>query len=238
MTVAPRASIIIPTHNQRPEFLEAAISSALSQWVPVEVIVVDDGSTDPVVDQRATVIRHETNRGIAAALNTGIDASHADWICWLSSDDAISDRKVDVQLAAMGSCGSLAGFHAYQVIHEGEVGPGALPLGIMLLPLIWNNHREQRVRMASNCYVNGSTTMIHRRVFDEVGPYDTTFRYAQDWEMWNRIAGKHYWHYTPTVLGVRREHDNLTAQKARDPYQNKAAAEEDARVRSMYGGAA
>ena len=235
MSIQPSASIIIPTYNQRPDFLDAAISSALAQWVPVEVIVVDDGSTVPVTDPRVDVIRHESNRGIAAALNTGIAASHADWICWLSSDDLFTERKVDLQLAAMGTCGAMAGFHAYQVQHEGDVGSAALQAGVCFLPLIWNNHREQQIRMVEGCYVNGSTTMIHRRVFDEVGPYDTTFRYAQDWEMWCRIASRYFWHYTPVVLGVRREHNNLTAQKDRDPAMKRAAIEEDNRVRAMYG---
>jgi glycosyltransferase involved in cell wall biosynthesis len=91
--VTPVASIVIPTYNQRPQYLAEAVNSALGQTVPnVEVIVVDDGSDEPPFADRdlkpenLQIIRHETNRGIAAALNTGIRASSAPWVCWLSSD--------------------------------------------------------------------------------------------------------------------------------------------------------
>jgi len=104
----PLASIVIPTYN-RARLLERAVKSALAQtFQPTEVIVVDDGSTDdtPVVvrglhDSRLRYIRHDTNRGAAAAINTGISAALGAFISFLDSDDVVRPDWIEQCVSAM-----------------------------------------------------------------------------------------------------------------------------------------
>jgi glycosyltransferase involved in cell wall biosynthesis len=96
VTGRPRLSIVIPVYN-RPKEVTRALESCLSQtYDSFEVIVVDDESTDETLDvliQHATgrvkVVRHESNRGVCAARNSGVDAARGDWILFLDSDDAL-----------------------------------------------------------------------------------------------------------------------------------------------------
>lgn len=93
---SPELSIVTATYN-RASALDRCVRSVLTQdfddW---ELVVVDDGSTDATVDvlsgfvdPRIHVIRHEVNRGVCAAKNTGIEAVHGDWFAFLDSDDEL-----------------------------------------------------------------------------------------------------------------------------------------------------
>jgi glycosyltransferase involved in cell wall biosynthesis len=221
---------VIPTFNQKPSYLKAAVHSALAQTVPVEVIVVDDGTTDyalAVTDDTRPVapsndktvwlpsgvklIRQEQNKGIAHALNAGIKAMSTNWFCWLSSDDLIDPRKVEVQQAALIQANAQAGFHIYQILNA-----DGLPLNGMIRPE-WKSLREQQIMLTRQCSINGSTVMIHRAVFDECGLFDPEYQYGQDWEMWNRIGQKFFWYLVDELLGTRRVGDNLTEQIEQEP---------------------
>ncbi len=101
-------SVIIPLYNRREE-IGRAIASALRQsHAPHEIVVVDDSSRDnsasavaALGDQRIRLLRHERNRGAAAARNTGIAAAEGEWIALLDSDDEWEPEKLARQLAAL-----------------------------------------------------------------------------------------------------------------------------------------
>ncbi len=89
--MAPELSIVIPTHD-RPGLLRAAVESALRQDLEVEVIIVDNGSPEPVAlagDPRLRVLRHERSQGGSAARNLGARAAVAPWVMWLDDDDEL-----------------------------------------------------------------------------------------------------------------------------------------------------
>jgi glycosyltransferase involved in cell wall biosynthesis len=229
------ATIIIPTFNTPAGHLEAAVNSAIEQTVPVEVIVIDDGSyeiaTVPgVTDGLVKLIRHDVNKGIAEALNTGFREATTDWLCWVSSDDLISPEKVERQLLAALTTGSKAVFHNYSILVDAN-NEWQMPK-----PPLWYDMDEQQRLLATGCHINGSTTMIHKSVFQKVGLYKSEFRYSQDWEMWNRIGQHFLWHYLPENLGLRRETlGNLTAKLNAPGEANKARGKEDAKIRQIYG---
>ena len=225
------ATIVIPTYNQRVEYLAAAVNSAVAQTVPVEIVIVDDGSDKPVPTKgcpsNVKVLRHDTNKGIATALNTGIQAASTDWLCWLSSDDMIDPNKVECQLEHTIRANVRCSYHPYRVIMRDQLA------GESYLSR-WTTMYQQRLQLANMCDINGSTTMIHRDVFNAVGPYDVEYKYGQDWEMWNRIGQHYLWHAVPILLGTRREGGNLTSHIADDPALRKVRDAEDAKIRARY----
>lgn len=210
-----QATIVVPVWNQRRDWLDEAIASALGQTVPVEVIVVDDGSDVPVeVPSPVRLVRMPWNQGIAAALNAGIAEMTTEWFCWLSSDDLLRAEKVEKQIPL-----GLASFHRYDKIGDNAHGFDVSPA------CPWADIEEQRRYLKQGCWINGSTVMLHRSVFDRVGKFDPQYRIAQDWEMWRRVGEHYLWAWHPDVLGTRREtYENLTmrtqangpARRARD----------------------
>jgi glycosyltransferase involved in cell wall biosynthesis len=260
---APRVTVVIPTYNQKPMYLKAAVLSALNQTVPTEVIVVDDGTTDyelrselvmqphfPAdgialddsgkprrtvwISQRAKLVKHDTNRGISAALNTGVAHMTTDYFCWLSSDDLFSPDKVEKQLNAMLASDAKASFHDYTVIDNTPESFGRYVIGPT-----WASIEEQLRQLRQTCLINGSTVMIHRDVFAAFieDPFDLNLKYGQDWEAWLRIATKFLWLRIPESLGCRREDGNLTSLIAASPEDDprrKRRDEEDQIVRERY----
>ena len=104
----PVVSICMPAYNAE-DYVAAALDSVLGQtWSNLEIIVVNDGSTDGtagVLDRysdeaRVTVI-HQENQGAAAARNRGFEASTGDYIQYLDADDLLHPRKVEAQMAVL-----------------------------------------------------------------------------------------------------------------------------------------
>ncbi|MFC6974687.1 glycosyltransferase family 2 protein [Halomicroarcula sp. GCM10025709] len=104
----PRVSVVVPTYN-RADTVGRAVESALAQTVTdIEVVVVDDGSTDDTAavvtgidDERVRYLAHERNRGRSAARNTGIEAARGEYVAFLDSDDRWLPGKLDRQLAEL-----------------------------------------------------------------------------------------------------------------------------------------
>lgn len=206
---APLATVVIPTYNTPLRYLKAAVLSASHQSVPVEVIIVDDGSTTPVSDdgwpENVRVVHHNANRGIAAALNTGIELMKTNWFVWLSADDLLDPRKVQLQLSLLGQTGGKCSFTRWQAISTEKQKHA------QIAPFFnWKSQDEQRAILGQACAVNGSTVMIHREVFEALGGFDEEYRYGQDWEFWCRVGERYFWFPLDEILTTRREHGNLT----------------------------
>lgn len=102
--VPPLVSILVPSYNTEA-FLVECLESALGQTYPnIEVIVVDDGSTDGSLalarsfEPRGVQVVTQANQGQAAAINTAFKVSHGDYIQYLDADDVLDARKIEVQM--------------------------------------------------------------------------------------------------------------------------------------------
>lgn len=102
-------SVIIPVYNVE-KYLQRCINSVINQtYTNIEIILVDDGSTDACpqicdeyarMDSRITVIHHSHNQGLYAARNSGIDVARGEWLCFVDSDDFVHPRFVEGLLGA------------------------------------------------------------------------------------------------------------------------------------------
>ena len=118
-----RVSVVMPAYNAA-ETLQASMSSALLQThADVELLVVDDRSTDATwdiiqhqaaADPRVVPMRQPRNGGVSAARNAGIEAATGRWIAFLDSDDRWYPDKLATQLEAMREAGAAVGYTAYE----------------------------------------------------------------------------------------------------------------------------
>jgi glycosyltransferase involved in cell wall biosynthesis len=201
-------STIIPVYNAE-EYLAAAIESILAQsYRPLEIIVVDDGSTDgsAAVARQFAAVRyyHQSNMGQGAARNRGLELANGPYLAFLDADDLWAEDKLVKQmdvLAARPEVDMVLG-HATQfrspelASSDGRAAP----------------HQEQ----ALPCHLPGAM-LIRRRAFDRVGPFDARLRVAEpvDWFARAREVGVRMVMLPDIVLKRRLHDDNLGVRERR-----------------------
>lgn len=195
MLVGPRVSVVIAAYNAE-DYLGAAISSCLTQTHPeVETVVVDDGSTDGTAKvaaaygDRITFVRQD-NAGCAAARNTAIAHSTGDYIAVCDSDDILMPHHVETCLATLRAAPARTWVCADAVqFTDAGLGGHVLPYG-----QIPADEQRAAILQANIATVFG---FVSRAMLDEVGLFDSSLRYAEDWDLWTRaiFAG---WRVTAT----------------------------------------
>lgn len=190
MSRLPRVSAIITAFNGGP-FIADAIESVLAQSMPVhELFVIDDGSTDetfaivePYIELGVRLIRQE-NRGIAGARNRGIAESTGDLIAFLDCDDLWAPEKTAVQvqhLIEKPDTGLVTCDIWWWDVQTNQRQMKQLPIG--------STQAAIRRRLAIRNYIgNASGVLIPRRVLEAVGNFDPKQIWAEDWDLWVRIA--------------------------------------------------
>jgi hypothetical protein len=185
----PEVSVVVPTH-QRAELLPRLLRSVLGQsGVDLELIVVDDGSSDGTGellahchDPRLRVLRHERSRGVAAARNSGTEAARGRWVAWCDDDDVWAPGKLTLQLQALAQAPGARwcnGGSAY-------VDP-ALRLSRVRRCPDPQTVAEDLLRINA-VTGGGSGVLADRALVGELGGFDTTLSMYADWDMWARLA--------------------------------------------------
>lgn len=180
-------SVVIPCYNQG-RFLGDAVESVLRQsYQPVEVVVVNDGSTDNTseVASRYPAIRYVggANQGVAEARNTGFRASTGDYVQFLDADDRLTQDSISAHLRCFAE-NPEAGFVAGDIELIDVTGGRVIPLRRKAALL--KNHYEQLLK--ANCITNTIAVLFRRGVLDQVGGFRGFFSPAEDYELLLRAA--------------------------------------------------
>ena len=199
-------SVIIPTYNYA-RYLPEAIDSALGQtYAPVEVIVVDDGSTDATPDvlaaygDRIRVLR-QTNQGVAVARNAGIAAARGEYLAFLDSDDIWCPRKLELQIARFDMDPSLGLVHCGLETFDGEGQPSEVRLRGM------EGHvAHDMLRFNNDVIMTGSNIIVPKRVAEEIGGFDSRLPPSEDWDFCYRVATRYPIGFVAEVLVRYRKH--------------------------------
>ena len=179
-------SVILPTYN-RAWALKEAIDSVLSQDYPhIELIVIDDGSTDPTQEllepyrDRITVLTQE-NKGVSAARNVGIRKSRGSLIALLDSDDAWDKRKISCQV-------DFFKMHPEALICQTE--EIWIRNGKRVNPQKKHQKPSGMIFEASLhlCLVSPSAVMMRKELFDLKGHFNEDFIVCEDYDLWLRVS--------------------------------------------------
>ncbi|WP_169741597.1 glycosyltransferase family 2 protein [Beijerinckia mobilis] len=190
-SAVPTLSIVIPAYNVA-NYIRPAVESALAQtFTDLEVIVVDDGSTDTtpailadlVHTSRGGLLRiiRQENRGLSGARNTGIQQARGAFIGFLDGDDIWLPEKAAKQIDLMKKDPSIGiSFSHSEYLTENGRRTGTILFSPKAQPSLHDLIRRNHLG-------NGSTVIARRECFEQVGLFRTELRSCEDYEMWCRI---------------------------------------------------
>ena len=179
-------SVIIPTYN-RKNLLKRALHSVSNQtFVPQEIIVVDDGSSDGTKDwvlERFPDVRYiyQDNSGVSSARNSGIKEAIGSWIAFLDSDDEWMSNKLEQQKGVINS------FQEAWLCHTNEIW---IRNGVRVNQM--KKHQKYGGNVFENCLdicrISPSSVLIKKEVFEMVGLFDESLKVCEDYDLWLRIT--------------------------------------------------
>ena len=184
-----KVSVIIPTLN-RINTLPRAIDSVIAQsFKSIEIIVVDNGSSDGSVKMLkkyypTVKVIHEHKVGVSASRNKGIKYASSPWIAFLDSDDAWDQKKLEKQVNHLHNS-----HDKYRLIHTNEIW-------IRNGKKINQMKKHQKFggyifnECLSLCCVSPSSVLIDRSIFDDMGLFNENLPVCEDYDMWLRICSK------------------------------------------------
>lgn len=210
-------SIIIPTFN-RCDFIHSAIESAINQSEIVEIIVVDDGSSDNtenVVKSIDYPIKYfyQNNKGVSAARNLGIREASGDYLIFLDSDDIITPDKIDIQAKILNSNSDVSIVYSRwrTTLIDGtelrEVGIDHTP---NVLPTL----------LCKNIVVIHSC-LFRSDAIRQIGGFDEDLIQLEDWDLLLRLALNEYkFSFTSDITAIYRLHSNNISYSRQETLNN------------------
>jgi glycosyltransferase involved in cell wall biosynthesis len=210
-------SVVVPTHDRRRLLVQTLGSILRQQGVDLEVIVVDDGSTDGTAaavaglgDARVRLLRHDRPRGVSAARNTGIAAARGEWLGFCDDDDLWAPDKLARQLQAARDTGR-------HWVYTGEVHVDVDGLVVGGAPPMPPAALVERLGQANVVPGGCSGVVLRRDALAREELFDGhRYRLFEDWDLWIRLArrGPPAWVSAPLV-GYRIHPGNASHDTAR-----------------------
>jgi len=205
MNKAPRITVVIPVYNGA-NFLRCAIDSAINQtYNNIEVLIVDDGSTDNGRTQAIAksygskvVYFYKKNGGVSSALNLGIRNMSGDYFSWLSHDDLYLPKRIEILVKNLKNNNEII-FSSYYLAN------------FNLKKLVKSNINKKYIKNFSlwlllNRSLNGCSLLIPRKIIKK-NLFDETKRVVQDYDLWIRLAWKYRFIFVDNPLTISRQHE-------------------------------
>jgi glycosyltransferase involved in cell wall biosynthesis len=200
--VSPITSVIIPTYNRWPLVAEAVDSVLAQSFQDIEIIVVDDGSTDGTTNRLAKFAGRlrlftTTRQGVAAARNFGVSQAQGCYVAFLDSDDLWLPGKLETQIAFLDRHPEI------QICQTDEIW---VRNGVRVNPKAM--HRKPSgdifVRSLDLCLISPSAVMMTRELFQRIGGFDESFPVCEDYDLWLRVTSVYSVPLIPEALVVKR----------------------------------
>lgn len=213
---SPRVTVAIPAFNAG-DLLAKAVASALRQtWRDLEVVVVDDGSTDDSIatairhshgDRRLRVVRHEGNRGLAATRNALVDEAQGRYIAWLDADDIAMPDRIERQVAVLDAdpgtvlCAALTRTNRPAVTQR----PWH-PLTRRTRTYVDCDPRVVRAsQLFGNVVATSASTVRADALRSNAFRFNAELEPSEDYDVWTRLGGVGRIRIVPEILACRTE---------------------------------
>ncbi|MBV8036904.1 glycosyltransferase [Roseateles sp.] len=233
MATLPRVSVVIPCFNTE-RYIAATLRAVLAQaGAALEVIVVDDGSTDgsaALVEREFPQVRliRRSNAGVAAARNAGIEAATGDWVAFCDADDIWLPGKLAAQFDTMAAApGCRMSYTAWHVWVSAEPEPEPTLLQRLAAeaddPGRWRGATGWLYpELLLDCVVWTSTVLMQRSLLSEIGSFDTGLRIGEDYDLWLRASRVTRIERVMRPLALYRQHPgSITRSAPRDNYRGR-----------------
>lgn len=194
----PLVSIILPTYNRAHTLLRAVNSVLNQEYREIELIVVDDASTDgsaalldTLTDARLRIIRHKNNKGVAAATNTGLHAARGALIAFQDSDDEWLDGKLSQQMAQFAAVPpDCACVYCIKIVYgrDPQFRRGKRRVACVPGPEETLVEGDLRTLLWQRNIVSPQTALCTREAVMDLGGFDEKLRSDQDWDFFSRLA--------------------------------------------------
>lgn len=214
MKFNPKVSIVIPVYNGE-KYLKEAIDSAINQtYKNIEVIVVNDGSTDKtkeICESYQDKIKYfeKKNGGVSSALNLAIDKMTGDYFSWLSHDDVYLNNKIEVQIDFLKKCKNknVILYSDYLLVND----KGKL----FNKPIVLNDKelKQKKYYALLRGAVNGITMLVPKDAFEKCGKFDEKLRCTQDYDLWWKMIKKYDFIHLNNLVTKTRIHNNQDTNK-------------------------
>ena len=224
MQERPLVSIIIPVYNGA-NYMREAIDSALAQtYINIEVIVVNDGSTDNTEEIALSYgdkIRYfyKENGGVSSALNLGIKEMQGEYFSWLSHDDKYEPNKIENQIKLISgySVNTIALCDTCQIDKNSRLLNKKKKQAKKTTELFtWQESLKSLILQGS---FNGCAFLIPKSAFEKCGLFDESLRYSQDLLMWIKIFLNKYELVRSTDCDIlSRVHDKQLTQTGKSVF--------------------
>ncbi len=197
-------SVVIPTYNRKDKIIEAINSAIDQKFNNMEIIVVDDGSTDGTTEYLRSLnlnikLIRKPNGGVSSARNEGIKNAKGKYVAFLDSDDLWLPGKIQAQVDFLESHPDIPLVYTDQYLNiDGKN---------LNVTRFQRNQPKDRILLSAFVDlvpIHTSTVMVRDSIFNEVGMFDEELSIHEDSELWNRISNKYKLGFIHEVLGVYR----------------------------------
>lgn len=197
----PKVSIVLPTYNG-DKYIRQSIDSCLNQtYQNIELIIVDDGSTEDIYkiiksykDKRIKYIRHEKNKGLPHALNTGFANSNGDYLTWTSDDNYYVKESIEKMVSFLESkkCSFIyCDYYKFKDEKPSKISIEKLPDVLAI----------EKINNVGACF------LYSRKVKEAIGEYDPETVLAEDYDYWIRVSKEFSMHHLAEPLYFYRDHN-------------------------------
>ncbi|HEY9633636.1 MAG TPA: glycosyltransferase family A protein [Coleofasciculaceae cyanobacterium] len=186
----PKVSVVIPAYNAMA-YLPETVDSVLRQtFTDFEVLIINDGSSDNIVewasgvkDPRVKLISQE-NQGVSIARNTGIAQAQGEYIAFLDADDLWEATKIEAQVRCLDSNPEVGLVHTWMLLVNKQGKSTGRVMSSQAEGNVWKQLVEKNT-------IACSSVMVRRCCFETIGVFEPNLNFAEDWDMWIRIASRY-----------------------------------------------